>query len=361
MKVPDHIASIKPYVPGKPIEEVERELGIKGIVKLASNENPLGPSPRAARAMEEEIRGVNRYPDGGGFFLRKEISRKFDWPLEGIILGSGSVEIIELLCRAFLQDRTDIVASEGAFIMYKLASQQMNANFIQIPMKDYGHDLPAMADALTPNTPLVFIANPNNPTGTYVNKQEMEDFIDRVPDDIIIVVDEAYFEFIEEKDFPDSLEYLKAGKNIVTLRTFSKIYGLAGLRIGYGFARPEVFDVLNRIRSPFNTSSMAQAAAKAALEDDAFAEQVRVLTTTERAYLEKELDVMGVEYVPSVANFILVDVRRNGKEVFQELLQKGVIVRPVAGYGLPRHLRISIGTHEENVRFIEAFKEVYKA
>ena len=358
MKVPEYILNIKPYVPGKPIEEVERELGIEGIVKLASNENPIGPSPRAVKAVTDALKEINRYPDGGGFFLRKKISEKFDWPIDGIILGSGCVEIIELLCRAFLQDKTDIVASEGAFIMYKLASQQVNANFIQTSMVDYKHDLQAMADAVTPDTPLVFIANPNNPTGTYVTREEMDAFLERIPEDTIVVVDEAYYEFMDADDYPDSLDYLKAGKNIVALRTFSKIYGLAGLRIGYGFARPEVFDILNRIRSPFNTSSLSQVAGLAALEDEAFAEEVRTLTITERNFMESELKAMDVEYVPSVANFVLVNVKRDGKEVFQELLTKGVIARPVAGYGLPTHLRVSIGTHEENLKFLQAFKEV---
>ncbi|HPR63707.1 MAG TPA: histidinol-phosphate transaminase [Thermoanaerobaculia bacterium] len=358
MKIPDYIQAIHPYIPGRPIEEVEREVGIRGIIKLASNENPLGPSPKALEAMASMMGELNRYPDGGGYYLRKCLSERFDWPMDGIILGSGSVEIIELLCRAFLQDGSHIVMSDGAFIMYKLAAQQVNARVTQTPMIDFRHDLKAMARAVTPDTPLVFIANPNNPTGTYVTTDDMKAFLASIPKDTIVVMDEAYFEYMDKDDYPDSLEFLKSGHNVITLRTFSKIYGLAGLRIGYGFGRPEIFEILNRIRSPFNTTTLAQVAGMAALEDQEFAERVRNLTKRERERLEREFNAMGVSFVPSVGNFILVDVGKDAKDIFSRLLKEGVIVRPVANYGLPNHLRVSIGTEEENTRFLKAFKTV---
>ena len=356
--VPPHIASIKPYEPGKPVEELERELGIPSSVKLASNENPLGPSPKAVRAMRGALKEVNRYPDGGSFKLNAALAGKFDIPESSILLGNGSNELIEIIIRTFLRPGEEVVSARGAFIVYVLITQAAGGTNVVVPMKNDAHDLPAMARAVTERTRLVFIANPNNPTGTWVTKSAMERFLDALPADVITVIDEAYFEYFSRRSIPDSLDYIRQGRPVISLRTFSKAYGLAGLRLGYLFAPPEYVTAMNRVRQPFNTNSLAQVAAVAALEDERHLRRVVRLNRRERRALEGKLQEMGLTALPSETNFLLVDVGRDGGQVYDQLLRKGVITRPMGGYGYPNHLRVTVGTAEENRAFLAALKEV---
>lgn len=346
----DNILGLMPYSPGKPVEELERELGITGSIKLASNENPLGPSPRALAAISGELGKLNRYPDGAGFYLKQALSAKHDWPIEGIILGNGSNEILEILVRTFLLPGEEAIYAEPSFVVYKMAAQAADRTGIAVPLKDGRHDLMAMADRMTSRTKLIFIANPNNPTGTMNTAVEMDALMERVPDDVIVVVDEAYYEYVTDRDYPDTMRYLRDGRRIIILRTFSKIYGLAGLRIGYGFASPEMVDLMNRVRQPFNTNSLAQAAALAALGDtEHVKESVRVNEEGKR-YLYGEFDRLGVGYLPTQANFIYMDLGRDAREVYERLLREGVIVRPMG----PTVIRVTVGLKDENGRFIKA-------
>lgn len=356
--VPPHIASIKPYQPGKPISELERELGLGSTVKVASNENPLGPSPRAVRAMRAALREVHRYPDGGGFALTGAISRKFNMPTESILLGNGSNELIEILIRTFLRPGEEVVSAQGAFIVYFLVTQAAGGKNVTVPMRDHTHDLRAMADAVTDRTRLVFVANPNNPTGTWVTRKAVERFLQALPDGVISVFDEAYYEYASRRNFPDTVSYIREGRPVVALRTFSKAYGLAGLRLGYLFAPQDYTIEMNKIRQPFNTNHLAQVAAVAALEDDRHLRRVVRLNRRERLLLEKELSSMGLPFVQSQANFLLVDVGRDGSSVYQQLLGRGIITRPMGGYGYPRHLRVTVGLPEENRKFLEELKDV---
>jgi histidinol-phosphate aminotransferase len=346
----DNILSLVPYSPGKPVEELERELGIKGSIKLASNENPLGPSPKALAAIGGHLHSLNRYPDGAGFYLRQALSEKHGWPMEGIILGNGSNELLEIIVRTFLLPGEEAIYAEPSFVVYKMAAQAADRAGVAVPLKDGRHDLAAMADRCTPRTKLIFIANPNNPTGTMNAKGEMESLMKRVPEDTIVVVDEAYYEYVTDRDYPDTMGYLRDGRRIVILRTFSKIYGLAGLRIGYGFASTEMVDLMNRVRQPFNTNSLAQTAALAALDDVAHVEGSVRVNEEGKKYLYGELDRLGIGYLPTQANFIYMDLKREARDVYERLLHEGVIVRPMS----PTHIRVTIGTKEENGRFIKA-------
>ncbi len=356
----DTISNLIIYETGKPIEEVEREYGLTGgTVKLASNENPLGSSPKALEAMRKALSTTNRYPDGGGYYLRKKLSERLGFPMEQIILGNGSCEIIEMAAKAFIMPGENTVMSKHAFIIGYIATLAVNGSATLVPMKeDLKHDLDAMADTIDENTKIVYIANPNNPTGTYVNRDELDRFMDRIPKDIVVVLDEAYFEFIGKDDFPDGTKYITGDRRVLVLRTFSKIYGLAGLRIGYGIGSKEIISGLARIRSPFNTSSLGQIGAIAALDDDDFLNESVRVNGEEMDFLYGEFDQMGLKYTPSVTNFILAHCEMDCTELFQKLLKKGVIVRPMKGYGLPKSFRVSIGNHSENLRFLEAFKEV---
>ncbi len=351
------VCDLVAYQTGKPIEETARELGLdpETIVKLASNENPLGPAPMAKQAMQREIDGVHIYPDGGGFKLRSALAERHGLELDNVILGNGSNEIIELLCHCFLNPQAELIAAEHAFVVYKLMATLFGAKYVEVADPDFIHDLDGMADAITENTRLVFIANPNNPTGTIVGQEALDRFMDRLPDHVVAVFDEAYYEFLE--DAPDTLKYIKEGRNACVLRTFSKAYGLAGLRIGYGLASPQVAEILQKARQPFNANSMAQAAAVAAIND---AEHVAKTIKTNNEglrFYEEAFSQRGLEYVPSVANFILVKVG-DGDDLFAKMLAKGVIVRAMSGYKLPQWVRISVGTQQENARCIEVLDEV---
>jgi histidinol-phosphate aminotransferase len=348
-----HLAA---YEPGKPIEETAREGGRspEEIVKLASNENPLGPSPRAIEAMRLAAAEANLYPDGGGFALRTKLAARLEVPPESIVLGNGSNEIIEFIGHAFFRPGTEMVTSENAFIAYKLIASLFGARTIEVPDRDYRFDLEGLAEAITPHTRVIFIANPNNPTGTLVRQEAIDHFMDRVPQDVVVVFDEAYFEYLDRPG--DTLKFVRQNLNVVVLRTFSKIHGLAGARIGYGVARPDLAQLLHKTREPFNINSLAQAGAIAALADESHQAASRRLTDEGRSYLENEFSALGLTFVPSSANFVLVKVG-DGKQLFHSLLRHGVIVRALTGYKFPEWVRISVGTMEQNRRCLAALRE----
>ncbi|HZC68843.1 MAG TPA: histidinol-phosphate transaminase [Nitrospirales bacterium] len=354
IRISPDIAGIVPYSPGKPIEEVERELGITGSIKLASNENPRGPSPKALAVLSEAAKAVNRYPDGGGYYLRDALAERWKVTPDQIILGNGSDEVITLLTKAFLEPGDEAVMADPSFVVYKIDVTAVHAKPVLVPLKDHRHNLPAMAKAVTPKTRLAFICNPNNPTGTYVTTAEVTAFMQAIPPDVLVVFDEAYYEYVTAADYPDTMALLKAGRNVVLLRTFSKIYGLAGLRIGYGLTTPEIVQHLNRIRPPFNTNSLAQKAALAALADEEHVRESRQLNTEGMAYLTERLRALGLTVGPSQANFLYCDVKQDGKVVFEALLRRGVIVRHLGG----PFLRVTIGLPHENERFITALQTV---
>lgn len=345
------------YEPGKPIEDVARELGLDpaSIIKMASNENPLGPSPKAQEAMRQTIADTHIYPDGGGWKLRRAIADKFGLDMGNVILGCGSNEVIEFIGHAFLKPGDNIITAEHAFLVYKLMAKVFGADTIEVPDPGYVHDLDAMAAAITPQTKEIFIANPNNPTGTLVTQEQIDRFMDKVPPHVVVVFDEAYYEFLDSP--PDTLKYVRQGRNVIVLRTFSKIQGLAGLRIGYGLGPPELIEILQRTRQPFNTNAFAQAAALAGLLDEEHQAKTKAVTDEGRAYLQDQFAAMGLEYVPSYANFVLVNVG-DGNAVFKAMMQKGVIIRAMAAYKLPEWVRISIGTPEQNQRCIAVLKQV---
>lgn len=346
------------YEPGKPVEDVARELGLRpaDIIKLASNENPLGPSPKALAAMHEALERVHFYPDGGGFYLREAIAAQFGFQRENVILGNGSNEIIEFIGHAFLRPGDEVITARHAFAVYALMAALFDARVIEVPDPGFRHDLDAMADAITPRTREIFITNPNNPTGTMVTQEEIDRFMARVPDDVVVIFDEAYYEFVD--DPPDTLKYIREGReNVVILRTFSKIQGLAGLRIGYGLGVKSIVAVLQKTRQPFNANAIAQAGAIAGLLDLEHQRRTRELTHAGRACLEEQFARMGLEYVPSQANFVMVNVG-DGDAVFKALLARGVIVRAMASYQLPAWIRVSVGTAAQNRRFIAELQEI---
>jgi histidinol-phosphate aminotransferase len=356
IKISPDIAGITPYSPGKPIEELERELGISGSIKLASNENPLGPSPKALAVLAEAAKTLNRYPDGGGYYLRQALAERWKVAPDQIILGNGSDEIITFLSKTFLEPGDEAVMADPSFVVYKIDVTAVHARPVCVPLKDHRHDLPAMADRVTSRTRLVFVCNPNNPTGTYVTAAEVAAFLKAVPPDVIIVFDEAYYEYVTADDYPNTLEILKAGRPVVLLRTFSKIYGLAGLRIGYGLTTPEIVQHMNRIRPPFNTNSLAQRAALAALADEDHVRESRRVNAEGMALLSARLAELGLTVIPSQANFLYFDVNQDGKAVFDALLRRGVIVRHLGG----TFLRVTIGLPHENQRFIESLQAVLR-
>ncbi len=345
------------YEPGKPIEETARELGARPdeIIKLASNENPLGPSPKALAALRSALTSANLYPDGGGFYLREALAAKLGVNRDQLILGAGSNEIIEFLGHAFLDRGDDIVTSEHAFVVYKLVAAGFGARTVEVPSPDFRHDLEGILTAVTPKTRLIFIANPNNPTGTLASQKQLDRFMERVPPQIVVVFDEAYYEYLDKP--PDTLRFINDGRNVVTLRTFSKIQGLASLRVGYGIARPELIQVLHKTRQPFNVSGLAQTAALAGLGDEEHRRETKGITDEGRDYLQTEFAALGLQFVPSVANFVLVNVG-DGAKIFRALLERRIIVRALKGYNLAAWLRISVGTMEQNQRCIAALKEI---
>ncbi len=359
-QVPEYIRTLIPYAPGKPIEEVEREIGIFNSIKLASNENPLGPSPLALDAMREKLAQLHLYPDGDCFYLKRGLTAKLNVTPEHLIFGNGSNEIIELAIRTFMRPGDEAVMARQAFVVYKLIVQAMGGISQEVPLRNFTHDLEAIGAAISARTRIVFLANPNNPTGTIFRKAAWENFLKQIRSDVLIIVDEAYFEYVEAADYPNSLDYHQQGKALLTLRTFSKLYGLAGLRIGYGIADKEIISLMHRVRQPFNVNAPAQWGALAALDDR---EHVRRSLENNRQglkYLTAEFARLGIEYVPSHANFILLWVGK-GEDVFNRLLAQGIIVRPMAGYQFPEYLRVTIGTMDENRKFIDGLRKAVGA
>jgi len=354
---PEYIRAIAPYQPGKPISELERELGITGIVKLASNENPLGCSPKATSAMQEAIRTIALYPDGNGFELKDALSKRHGVAHEQIILGNGSNDMLELAARAFLTVGDCAVYSDHAFAVYPLATQVVGAKGISVAAINYGHDLQGMLKAVIDNkAKLVFVANPNNPTGTFLEASDLLDFMRSLPDTVLVVLDEAYNEYLPENKRYDSVAWMREFPNLIISRTFSKAYGLAGLRVGYAFADAQVIDMMNRVRQPFNVNSVAQAAAVAALQDTEFVKNTYTLNLLGMWQITKGLEDIGIEYIPSFGNFVSFKVG-DGMKMFSRLLQLGVIVRPIANYAMPEYLRVSIGLEVENSKFLSALKQ----
>lgn len=360
---PDYVRAIAPYQGGKPIAEVAREFGLDEakIIKLASNENPLGMPESAKQAMLDAIADLGRYPDANGFDLKQAVTAKYDVPQDWITLGNGSNDILELAAHALVEPGQEVIYSEYSFAVYALATQAVGGRAIVVPAKNFGHDLEAMANTITDNTRLIFIANPNNPTGTLLSAADIEAFLKKVPSHVVVVLDEAYNEYLAPELQYDSIAWVRQYPNLLVSRTLSKAYGLAGLRVGFGVAQPALTDLLNRIRQPFNVNSMAQAAAIAALNDSAFLQKSAKLNADGYLQLTSAFDALGLEYVPSYGNFVLVRVGNDdgaGARINLALLKQGVIVRPVGNYGLPQWLRISIGLPEENAVFLEVLKKV---
>jgi len=357
IKPPDYVIGIQPYVPGKPIEELERELGISNSIKLASNENPVGPSPAALKAIRDSIHDINRYPDGAGYYLKKVLAKKLSAsePVseDELILGNGSNELLNITAKTFIQDGDEAVMAVPSFIVYSMAVQSVGGISIQVPLKNYTHDLEAMADAVTSRTKMIFIGNPNNPTGTINRKDEFDRMMEKVPESVLVVLDEAYYEYVSDPDYADSMKYLHSKKNVLILRTFSKIYGLAGLRIGYGIAKKGILDDMNRLREAFNTNSIAQRAALAALNDSEHVSHSRNINEAGKKYLYEELASIGVKCVPTETNFLYIPLEK-AIAVYEGLMKMGVIIRPMG----PNAIRVTIGLQEENERFIDSFKKV---
>jgi histidinol-phosphate aminotransferase len=360
-RAPHHIRSIAPYVAGKPIDEVARELSLdpSTIVKLASNENPRGPGPRVREAIERAVGELDRYPDGNAYALKEALAARYSVSPAQLVLGNGSNDVLELVSLAFLQPGDDAVYAQYGFIVYKLATQARGARGIEVPANALAHDLQAMRAAITARTRVVFIANPNNPTGTWIPSAELQDFVASVPRDVIVVLDEAYDEYLKPADRSPSIGWLSAHPNLVVSRTFSKAHGLAALRVGYGIMDASVAELINRVRQPFNVNALAQAAALAALADSAYVEESRTLNDAGLVQLREGLDALGVRYVPSHGNFLLANVG-NGARINAELLKEGVIVRPVGNYGLPEWLRITVGLPAENERVLAALARVLR-
>ncbi len=358
-QVPEYIRSLIPYAPGKPIEEVEREYGIEGSIKLASNENPLGPSPKAIQALEARLHQLHLYPDGDCFYLKQGLARKLGVFPDQMIFGNGSNELIELAVRTFMRPGDEAVMANQAFVIYRLVVQAAGGCCRIVPLRNFTHDLGAMAQAITPRTRLLFLANPNNPTGTIFRKKEWEAFLEHVTGEILVIVDEAYFEYVADRDYPDSLAYHDGRRALLTLRTFSKLYGLAGLRIGYGIGSEEIVGLMHRVRQPFNVNAAAQWAALAAIEDHEHVKRSLEVNREGMDYLKGEIAKMGLEQIPSDANFILVRVGKD-QDVFHKLLRRGVIVRPMGAYDFSEYIRVTVGTMQENQYFIDELKEIFK-
>ncbi len=352
------IAQMRPYSPGKPVSELARELGLDDIIKLASNENPLGCGELATAAVVSGLDELEMYPDGNGFELKKALSMQHQVASDRITLGNGSNDVLELLARTFVQAGDEVIFSEYAFAVYSLVTQAVGGVSKIAPAKNFGHDLEAMHDLLSAKTKLIFIANPNNPTGTWLASGELKRFLNRVPSQVLVVVDEAYFEYVLESDYPDTAGWISDYPNLVVTRTFSKAHGLASLRMGYSLSHPDVADLMNRIRQPFNVNGLAQLAAAAALGDQTHLQESVKVNQHGLKELEHLCKKMGIGYIPSVGNFLAVDVGKSGNEVFQQLLQEGIIVRPLAEYGMPNYVRITIGTPQQIERVIFALKKV---
>jgi len=353
------LAEVRPYIPGKPIEELKRELGIKGeIQKLASNENPIGPSPKAIEAIKKELGKTNIYPDNECFYLKKGLMKHLDVGRENLIVGNGSVELIMLTAMAYLSPEDEFIAGNRSFALAKISVKLMGAKFKGIPERDYTHNLDAIKDAITDNTKIIYIDNPANPLGTKIPKEKIGNFICSVPDNIIIILDEAYYEFVEKDQLPDSIKFVKQGKNVLVLRTFAKMYGLAGLRIGYGIASPEIIQTVGKARLPFNVNRFAQAAALAALDDEEHIRRTLKVNKEGKEYLTNAFEEMGISYIPSSTNFITFKIGKDAQKVFMELQKRGIIIRPLANYGMAEFLRVTIGRSEQNKLLVETLKKI---
>jgi histidinol-phosphate aminotransferase len=351
------VLNVKSYQPGKPIEEVKRELGLRDVIKMASNENPLGPSPKAMKAIKKYLGNINMYPEGGCFYLRQVIARRLRIKPEQLIFGNGSDELIELVLRAFVDEGDEVVVANPTFLMYEVASSVHGAKIKVVPTRYFKYDLKAMKEAVNKNTKVVFIANPNNPNGTYVTKYELEDFLKGLPKETIVFLDEAYSDFVEEQDYPDGMDYL--GKsNLIVTKTFSKIYGLAGLRVGYGISNPEIIKYMETVRDPFNVNSLGQIGAIGALKDKEFLSKSKKTVREGKKFIYTELKAMGIRYVPSVTNFILIELGPKSGEITEKLLKKGVIVRNMKAWGMDNFIRVTIGKESSNRRFIKELKKI---
>jgi len=352
------VQGLQPYQPGKPIEELEREYGVTNAIKLASNENPLGASPLVLQELYKHLNNLARYPDGNGFVLKQAIAQKHQVEMNCVTLGNGSNDLLELITRAFVTPAHSVVYSQHAFAVYPIVTQAVGAKHLVVPAKNYGHDLAAMQAAVREDTRLIFIANPNNPTGTWLEQAELKNFLDAIPNNILVLIDEAYFEYVDKPNYPNSSLWLNQYPNLIVTRTFSKAYGLAALRVGYGLAHPDVTNVLNRVRQPFNVNQLGLIAAATALTDTDHVLQSVTLNRWGMQQMTQTFQQMGLEYIESAGNFICVNVG-DGAKIYQALLYEGVIVRPVGGgYEMPRHLRITIGTEEENFRCLRALQTV---
>lgn len=352
------ILDLKPYIPGKPIEEVKRELGLKEVVKLASNETSIGPSPLAVEAIKKEVENINLYPEGSSRLLREKIANKLKIDKEMIIIGNGADNIIDLIGMAFISEGDEVITGEITFPAYETITEIMGGKLILVKLKNFCFDLEGILQRINEKTKIIFLCNPNNPTGTIVYKKVVDKFIKQVPENVVIVFDEAYYDYVEDKNYPYSLSYVLERKNVITIRTFSKIAGIAGLRIGYGIAKPELIGYLNRVVNPFTTNRLAQVAALASLDDKEHYRKVLRSNQEGKKYLYKELKELGLFYPPTEANFIFIDLKKDSKAIFEKLLKKGVIIRPGETWGCPNFIRLTIGTAYENKRFIKALKEV---
>ncbi|WP_165854862.1 histidinol-phosphate transaminase [Marinobacter sp. JSM 1782161] len=357
------VRALSPYQPGKPIEEVARELGLapSEIIKLASNENPLGPSAKALAAAKAALDDMCLYPDGNGFILKQKLAERLSVSTDQLTLGNGSNDVLELVIRAFAGPGDEVVFSQYAFAVYPISTQAVGATGISVPARNWGHDLDAMAAAITDRTRIVFVANPNNPTGTALGQAAIESFLNRVPEHVVVVLDEAYGEYFEGDEFPDGASMLPRHPNLVVARTFSKAWGLAALRVGYAVSSADIADVINRVRQAFNVDTVALSAATAVLDDDDYLQRSREVNRVGLRQLAEGFEKLGLAYIPSSGNFIAVDVGRDAESVFQGLLRHGVIVRPIGGYGMPNHLRISVGLADENARCLDALKQVLES
>ncbi len=356
--VRDAIAKLAPYQPGKPIEEVSRDLGLTEVIKMASNENPLGPSAQALEAIRLALPKVHLYPDGGGYLLKRKLAEKFGLDARSFTLGNGSSDILAFALWAFVNPGDEVLTSQATFLMYPILASIAHGKLVEVPLKKWSFDLEAMAKKINRKTKVIFLCNPNNPTGTIFRAREWKEFLARVPEAVVVVVDEAYVEFVDDVDFPDSLEAVRQGKNVIVLRTFSKIVGLAGLRIGFGMSTPQIADWLNRVRPPFNTNSLAQAAAVAALDDEEHILRTKQIIRQGREFLFAQLGKLGLECIPSHTNYLMVNVKQSAEALHQKLLRKGIIVRSMKSFGFKNYIRVSVGTMDQNKRFISELKKI---
>jgi len=352
------ILDLKPYIPGKPIEEVKRELGLKEVVKLASNETSIGPSPLAVEAIKKEVENINLYPEGSSRVLREKIAHKLNIDKEMIIVGNGGDNIIDLIGMAFINEGDEVITGEITFPAYETITKIMGGKLISVKLKDFRFDLEEIAQRINEKTKIVFLCNPNNPTGTIVDKEAVDRFIKQVPEDVVVVFDEAYYDYVEDQNYPNSLSYVLEEKNVIVLHTFSKIAGIAGVRIGYGIAKPELIGYLNRVVNPFATNRLAQVAALASLDDEEHYKKVLKSNQEGKKYLYKEIKELGLFYLPTEANFVFIDLKEDSRPIFEKLLRKGVIVRQGKTWDCPNFIRVTIGTAYENKRFIQAIREV---